>query len=496
MSLAVSYLSGLPPQGRVGVGYSLLRDALEAAGAPPLIFPNAATPHADRREAGVRAPVAEPVLTIADVNHALDQIARTTGAGSRARRLDLLAALLRRATPLERDFLVRLMLGELRQGALESLVLEAVARASGVTPDRIRRAVMLSGDAGTVGRTVLEVGQVDLTSERIELFRPVKPMLASPADGVEDALERMGAPVLEYKFDGGRLQVHKDGDHVRVYTRRLNDETGALPDIVEQVRALPATSLVLDGEALALRPDGQPCPFQETMRRFGRKKDVPALREALPLSPFFFDLLFLDGEPLIDRPAVERFALLDSVVPAEARAPRTSPADAEEARAFLRAALAAGHEGLMAKDPASTYVAGRRGRAWLKIKPALTADLVVLAAEWGHGRRRGWLSNLHLGARGTAPGEWIMVGKTFKGMTDQLLRWQTERLQQIAVGPVPGGVRVLPELVVEIEYEGVQASPRYPGGIALRFARVKGYRMDKSPEEADALATLGGGRRP
>jgi DNA ligase-1 len=373
---------------------------------------------------------------------------------------------------------------------LESLVLEAVARASGVAPDRIRRAVMLRGDAGTVGRAVLEGSDVELAGERIELFRPVKPMLASPADGVEDALARLGPAILEYKFDGGRVQVHKEGDRVRVYTRRLNDETDALPDIVEQVRALPATSLVLDGEALALRPDGQPCAFQETMRRFGRKRDVTALREALPLTPFFFDLLYLDGESLIDRPASERIALLEALVLAEARAPRIATGDAVEAGAFLRAALAAGHEGLMAKDPASTYMAGRRGRSWLKIKPALTADLLVLAAEWGHGRRQGWLSNLHLGARGSQPGEWVMVGKTFKGMTDELLRWQTERLQQIAVARVPGGVRVQPELVVEIEYEGVQASPRYPGGVALRFARVKGYRMDKTPEETDTLESL------
>jgi DNA ligase-1 len=402
----------------------------------------------------------------------------------------VLTELFARATRPERDFLVRLLLGELRQGALESIVLEAVARASGVEAGRIRRAVMLRGEAGTVGRSVLEGGHDGLGSDSIRLFRPIKPMLASTADGVDDALARLGTGIFEYKFDGGRVQVHKEGDEVRIYTRRLNEETEPLPEVVEAARALPARSLVLDGEAIALLPDGRPRPFQETMRRFGRKRDVASLRAELPLTPFFFDLLLLDGEPLIDRPAVERLALLDALVPAHARSPRLTTAEPEEAKGFLRAALDAGHEGLMAKDPAAPYVAGRRGRAWLKIKSALTADLVVLAAEWGHGRRQGWLSNLHLGARGAEPGDFVMVGKTFKGMTDELLAWQTEHLPTIAVGTVPGGVRLKPELVVEIEYEGVQASPRYPGGIALRFARVKGYRPDKTPAEADTLEHL------
>jgi DNA ligase-1 len=315
-------------------------------------------------------------------------------------------------------------------------------------------------------------------------------MLASTADGVEDALARLGTGIFEYKFDGGRLQVHKDGDQVRIYTRRLNEETDPLPEVVEAVRALPARSLVLDGEAIALLPDGRPRPFQETMRRFGRKRDVASLRAELPLTPFFFDLLLLDGEPLIDRPAAERLALLDALVPAHARAPRVTTSDAEEAGRFLRAALAAGHEGLMAKDPAAPYVAGRRGRAWLKIKSALTADLVVLAAEWGHGRRQGRLSNLHLGARGASPGEFVMVGKTFKGMTDELLEWQTSALLEREVRREGHVVFVRPELVVEIAFNDLQESPQYPGGLALRFARVKGYRPDKTAAEADTIQTL------
>jgi DNA ligase 1 len=463
--LAVANLSGTTPQGRIGVGWATLREAMEAPAA------------------------ADPTLTLMDVDRALTEIAATTGAGSRARRLSALRRLFARATPPERDFLARLLLGELRQGALESLVLEAVALASGVDPARIRRAVMLHGGAGAVGRSVLAGGASGLGADAIELFRPVKPMLASAAAGVEDALERLGTAVFERKLDGGRVQVHKQGEEVRVYTRRLNDETEALPEIAERVRQLDAVSIVLDGEALALGADGKPRPFQETARRFGRRRDLVLLQERIPLTPFFFDVLLLDGVPLIDLPARERLALLDELVPEEVRAPRITTDDLARARRFLREALDAGHEGVMAKDPAAPYVAGRRGRAWLKVKPALTADLVVLAAEWGHGRRQGWLSNLHLGARGPEPGSWVMVGKTFKGMTDELLRWQTTRLQALATGTVPGGVRVRPELVVEVAYEGVQTSPRYPGGIALRFARVRGYRPDKEPEDADTLAT-------
>jgi DNA ligase-1 len=463
--LGVAWLSGTTLQGRFGIGYAQLHGALEVSGAT------------------------EPTLTLAEVNRTLQELAAATGAGSRARRRTLLESLFARATPPERDFLIRLLLGELRQGALESLVVEALARASGVAPDRIRRAVMLRGEVAGVGHSLLSPGE-GLAEEAIELFRPVKPMLASPAENVTDALGRFGSTIFEYKFDGGRVQVHKEGDRVRVYTRRLNDETESLPELVDAVRSLAPRSLILDGEALALDPEGRPRPFQETMRRFGRRREVAALLESLPLSPFFFDLLALDGASLIDLPAAERLSLLDGVVPEELRAPRLVTSDAHEAEAFARAALQAGHEGVMAKDPSAPYAAGRRGRAWLKLKPALTADLVVLGVEWGHGRRKGWLSNLHLGARGETPGRWVMVGKTFKGMTDELLAWQTERLGELAAGDIPGGIRVRPELVIEVAFEGVQASPRYPGGLALRFARVKGYRPDKRPEEADTISWL------
>ena len=464
--LGVAYLSGYLPQGRIGVGHAVLARVLPVEPAP------------------------EPVLTVRAVSEALGEVEAARGAGSQERRELLLGRLFRAATRLEQEFLVRLLMGELRQGAQESLVLDAVARASGVAPERIRRAVMLRGEAGGVGRAVLEGGSGALAGDAVELFRAVKPMLAGSADGVFEALERMGTAAFEYKLDGARLQVHKEGGEVRVFTRSLSDETDALPEIVEAVRALSPRSLVVDGEAIALGKGGAPRPFQETMRRFGRKRDVTGLVKALPLTPFFFDVLYLDGEPTIDLPLSERHRVLSDVLPPGAMTPRIVTDSASAAEAFLVAALEAGHEGLVAKDLGAPYAAGRRGKAWLKIKPCLTADFVVLAAEWGHGRRQGWLSNLHLGARGEATGELVMVGKTFKGMTDDMLRWQTERLQDLATERTSWLVRVRPELLVEVAFDGVQASPRYPGGVALRFARVKGYREDKTPEEADTLAGL------
>jgi DNA ligase-1 len=382
-------------------------------------------------------------------------------------------------------------MGELRQGASEGVVLDAVALASGLPASDVRRAAMLRGSTAAVGGALLgaAIGGAPL-DDTLELFRPVKPMLAQTADGVEDALERLGEAAFEVKFDGARVQVHRSGDDVRVFTRRLNDETASLPEVVEGVRALPVREIVLDGEAIGLKPDGTPRAFQETMTRFGRKRDLDGARASVPLTTFFFDVLHLDGTSLIDRPAVERWQALESVVPSAARAPRVVTRDAAVADALLRDARARGHEGLMAKALDAPYVAGRRGSAWLKVKPSFSADLVVLAAEWGHGRRTGWLSNLHLGARGSAPGEWVMVGKTFKGMTDALLAWQTERLLALAEKEAKHVVRVRPELVVEIAFDGVQASPRYAGGLALRFARVKGYREDKTPAEADSAAWL------
>lgn len=461
----VSWLSGQLPQGRIGIGPALLFGALDAV------------PAADA-----------PTLTLADTDAAFDRIAAAAGPGSTAERGRLLRDLLARATPLEREFLARVVMGELRQGAAEGVLLEAVALAGGRAPADVRRAVMLRGSAAAVGGSLLG-GAEGALEQSLELFRPVKPMLAQTADGVEDALARLGEAAFEVKFDGARVQVHRSGDDVRVYTRSLTDETDALPEVVEAVLALPVREIVLDGEAIALRPEGAPRPFQETMRRFGRKRDLAEARAAVPLSAFFFDVLYLDGVPLIDRPFSERFGALAEVVPEAARAPRVVTRDADAAGALMRAARARGHEGLMAKALDAPYVAGRRGSAWLKVKPSHTADLVVLAAEWGHGRRTGWLSNLHLGARG-ADGGWVMVGKTFKGMTDALLAWQTERLLALAVTQGKHVVRVRPLLVIEVAFDGVQASPRYPGGLALRFARVKGYREDKTPDEADTAAWL------
>jgi DNA ligase 1 len=465
--VGVAYLSGQLPQGRIGIGPALLYGALEGVGA------------------------GTPALTVEETHAVFERIAATTGSGSAAARASLLRGLLSRATPLEQDFLARLLMGELRQGASEGVLLEAVALASGLPAKDVRRAAMLRGSTAAVGGALLggAAGAAPL-DDALELFRPVKPMLAQTADGVEDALERLGEAAFEVKFDGARVQVHRAGDDVRVFTRRLNEETAALPEVVDAVRALPVREIVLDGETIGLRPDGTPRPFQETMTRFGRKRDLDGARTSVPLTSFFFDILYLDGAPLIDRPATERWAALDATVPPAARAPRVVTAESAVAAALMREARARGHEGLMAKALDAPYVAGRRGSAWLKVKPSFTADLVVLAAEWGHGRRTGWLSNLHLGARGSAPGEWVMVGKTFKGMTDALLVWQTERLLALAEKEGKHVVRVRPELVVEIAFDGVQASPRYPGGLALRFARVKGYREDKSPDEADSAEWL------
>ncbi len=464
--VGVAYLSGVLPQGRIGVGYRTLQDAFPETGA------------------------AEPTLTLEEVHGVVDRIAAAAGPGSQAERTRLLRDLLARATPLEQDFLARLLLGELRQGAAEGVLLEALAEAGGVDAGDVRRAVMLRGDAAAVGRAVLAEGKGALDAVGLQVLRPVKPMLAQAAGSVEEALERLDEAAFEWKLDGARVQVHRAGDEVRVFTRRLNDETAALPELVEAVRALPVDEVVLDGEALGLRPGGAPRPFQETMRRFGRVKDVEAARRDVPLTPFFFDVLWLDGEPLLDLPASERWRALSQVVPEAARVPRLVTADVREAAAFFRDARGRGHEGLVAKALDAPWVAGRRGAGWLKVKPSFTADLVVLAAEWGSGRRRGWLSNLHLGARGTEAGRFVMVGKTFKGMTDAMLAWQTERLQELAVERTKHVVRVRPELVAEVAFDGLQRSPRYPGGLALRFARVKGYREDKAPEEADTMGFL------
>jgi DNA ligase-1 len=442
---------------------------------------------------------AQPALTVKQVDEALDRIAQVSGRGAIEQRKHSLSQLLERATAAEQEFLIHLLLGELRQGALAGLMVEAIAAAAQVDAARVRRAAMLAGGLGPVAHAALAEGAAGLKRFSLTLFRPVLPMLATPAQDMDDALAQLGEAALEWKLDGARVQVHKSADQVRVYTRGLNDVTAAVPEIVEAVARSPARELILDGESIALRPDGRPQPFQVTMRRFGRRLDVGALRGELPLSVFFFDCLRRDGEDLLDQSAVARFTALAESVPAALVVPRVITADAGAAHDFLRDATARGHEGVMAKSLRSLYEAGSRGSAWLKIKQAHTLDLVVLAAEWGSGRRRGWLSNLHLGARDPRSGRFVMLGKTFKGMTDEMLAWQTAKLQELEVGRDRWVVQVRPELVVEIAVNEIQASSQYPGGMALRFARVKRYRPDKRAEDADtvdAVRALFEGQRP
>lgn len=441
------------------------------------------------RAALATAPAAAPALTIADAMARLTAVADINGAGSKARRAQALAALFARATGEEQQFLGHLILGELRQGALESLVVDAVAAAFDIPAAGVRRAQMLRGDIAEVAAIARSEGRAGLDALRLQVFRPLLPMLAQPATNLDDALSQLPHPILEYKLDGARVQIHKQGETVRVYSRQGNEVTAAVPEVVEAVAALPARELVLDGETLALAADGRPWAFQTTMRRFGRHSDDPELRGRLPLTVFCFDCLASDGETLIDTPTRERHAALADALPPALLIPRLADGDAAAAKRFLQAALAAGHEGLMAKHPQAPYAAGGRGSHWLKIKQAHTLDLVVLAAEWGSGRRRGWLSNLHLGCRDAAGG-YLMLGKTFKGLTDKVLAWQTEQLLAREVardGPV---VHVRPELVVEIAFNELQQSRQYPAGLALRFARVKGYRSDKTAADADHIDSV------
>jgi DNA ligase 1 len=499
IAIGVAYLSGHLRQGRIGLGAAALAGARSAAAA-----------------------AARATLTLEDVDAAFARMAQAGGRGSAGERMRLLAALLAAATEEEREFLARLIFGELRQGALGGIMAEALAAAAEIPADRVRRALMLAGELTAVAQAALVEGRAGLDRFGLQLFRPLQPMLAQPAEDVAEALARLGEAAFELKLDGARVQVHRVDEQVRVFSRRGNEVTEAVPELTAAVRALPARRLVLDGEVIALRADGTPHPFQATMRRFGRKLDVARLSGELPLTPFFFDLLHLDGDDLIDRPAAERFAALAQVTemtegtgmaggsklaevagvaamaamtamtamtaPApRLTVPRLVTASAGEAEAFFAGALARGHEGVMAKAVDAPYEAGRRGASWLKIKPAHTLDLVVLAAEWGHGRRSGWLSNLHLGARDPASGGFVMLGKTFKGLSDEMLAWQTARFQQLAAATDGWTVRLRPELVVEIAFSDVQESPQYPAGMALRFARVKRFRPDKSAAEADTI---------
>jgi len=461
VGIVVAYLAGETRQGRVGIGYATLA-ALRGG------------------HAGA------PTLTVRDVDAALERIASTSGKGSAARRSALLAELFARATESEQDLLVRLLVGELRQGALEGVMIDAIAAAAAVPVADVRRAAMVTGSVATAARVAMSDGVAGLARFSIALGRPLQPMLAQPADDVAGALAKLGTAAVEWKVDGARIQVHKSGSDVRVYTRALNDVTASVPEIVESLQEAHADELILDGEAIALGGDGAPLAFQVTMRRFGRKLDVERLRGELPLAAFFFDCLYRDGASLADRPAHERFDALAAALPAALVVPRLVTADVGAAADFYADALARGHEGVMVKALDAPYEAGSRGASWLKVKRAHTLDLIVLAAEWGHGRRHGWLSNLHLGAR-DPEGGWVMLGKTFKGMTDAMLEWQTHELLARETSRDATTVHVRPELVVEVAFNDLQASPHYPGGLALRFARVKGYRPDKRADEADTI---------
>jgi DNA ligase-1 len=459
IEVAIPYLSGNVRQGKLAVGFEMLRSA--------------------------RPPSVQPSLTLAEVDSIFTDLKAVKGKGAAQRREALLKSLLERAAEVEQDFLKRLIVGELRQGALEGVMLDALAAAAGVPAVDVRRAAAFAGGVAQVARAALTGGAAALEAFSIRPMRPVLPMLAQPAEDVVAVLEALGTALLEWKLDGARVQVHRLGGEVRVYTRSLNEVTSAVPEVVEAVRAAPAESLILDGEVIALRPDGRPLPFQTTMRRFGRKLDVESLRGELPLSVFFFDCLYKDGVSLVDHPARERRRVLEEVFTLVT--PGLLTADVTKAQAFYDDVLARGHEGVMGKAPDAPYEAGRRGASWFKVKRAQTLDLVVLAAEWGSGRRRGFLSNLHLGARDPASGGFVMLGKTFKGLTDELLAWQTRELQAREMQRDDRTVYVRPELVVEIAFNDLQESPHYPGGLALRFARVKGYRPDKRAAEADTI---------
>jgi len=462
---AVAFLSGTARQGRIGIGHAAIAAASD-------------TPPADA-----------PTLDVRDVDEAFATLSRVSGKGSAGERARVLRAVFARATEAEHDFLRRLLYGELRQGALEGVLLEAVARAAKVAAPRLRRAAMMAGDLGPVARAALSGGEAALDAIAMQVMRPIQPMLAESEASVEDALERLDDATLEYKLDGARVQVHKAEDVVRVFSRSLRDVTDAVPEIVTLVRTLPARELILDGEVIALRPDGRPEPFQITMRRFGRKLEVEKTRSELPLTPFFFDCLYADGTVLLDEPQERRIQVLHDAAGA-AGVPRIIRPTPEQAETFAREALEAGHEGVMAKALSAPYAAGRRGASWLKVKRPRTLDLVVLAVEWGHGRRQGWLSNLHLGARDPGNNAFVMLGKTFKGMTDEMLAWQTEKLLTLEIGRDAYTVHVRPELVVEVAFNEIQDSPVYPGGLALRFARVKRYRLDKTAADADTIQTV------
>ncbi|HVM07736.1 MAG TPA: ATP-dependent DNA ligase [Acidimicrobiales bacterium] len=457
---AVAYLSGEPRQGRVGVGYRTLYSL-----SPP--------------------PASEPSISVLELDEMIDRLQVLAGPGSQAARQQLLTDLLSRATAAEGDFIRRLLTGELRQGALAGVMTDAIAKAADVPLASVRRAAMLAGDLCRVASLAVEEGREALDRIGLEVLRPVQPMLASTAADVREAIDALGLSSVEWKLDGARIQAHRHRDEVRLFTRNLNDVTDRLGGVVDIVRSLPAERLVLDGEVLGVHDDDRPEVFQDAMSRFSRKDGSGS-----GLVVRFFDVLHVDGDDLLDAPLTERARVLDDVT-GPWRIPAVLTDDPEVAQAFLDDAVGQGHEGVMVKGASSTYEAGRRGAAWRKIKPVITLDLVVLGAEWGYGRRQGWLSNLHLGARDPErPGEFVMVGKTFKGLTDKTLTWQTQRFLDLEARRESNVVFVRPEQVVEIAIDGVQRSTRYAGGVALRFARVKRYRDDKGPDEADTITSV------
>jgi DNA ligase 1 len=463
IAIALPYLSGDIRQGKLAVGYAALQAACARA-------------------------AAGPSLELRDVDAAFASLKAVKGKGAAEQRSAILRALFERASAQEHDFLLRLIVGELRQGALEGIMVEAVAAAAELPAADVRRAVAFAGAIAPVAAAALTGGPGALAQFSVQLMQPVLPMLAQPAGDMAAAIAALGTALVDWKLDGARVQVHKRGDEVRIYTRNLNDVTSRAPEIVAAVRSSAARELILDGEAIALRADGRPYPFQVTMSRFGSQQDPGSAQR--PLSVFFFDCLYKDAVVLFDHPTRERRDAMTAALAAEFITPAIITADAAEAQRFFERALAAGHEGVMAKALDAPYEAGRRGAGWLKVKRARTLDLVVLAAEWGHGRRRGWLSNLHLGAYDPRSGGFVMLGKTFKGLTDATLEWQTAEFLKRATQRDEWTVYLRPELVVEIAFNDLQESSQYPGGLALRFARVKGYRPDKRPEDADTIDTV------
>ncbi|WP_203231282.1 ATP-dependent DNA ligase [Nocardioides caldifontis] len=465
VEVVAAFLAGAPRQRRTGLGYRSLETLPE--------------------------PATEPMLTVLEVDALLERISTTAGVGSRAARTALVAELFGRATAEEQRWLKALVFENLRQGAQDSILLDGIAKAAEVPVTAVRRAAMFTPWSGEVAAAALSGGREALDAFGLVPGRPVRPMLAASAPDVAAALEKMAAAcVVDRKLDGIRVQVHRVGGEVRVYTRSLDDVTERLPEVVEAALALAADPVVLDGEVLALAEDGRPRPFQETASRTGSSVAVEELRRRTPLTVYFFDVLHRDGEDLLDADGATRLARLDETVPERYRVPRVVTSSPEEAQAFFDATVAAGHEGVVVKALDSPYLAGRRGAGWVKVKPRHTLDLVVLAVEWGSGRRSGWLSNIHLGARDPEGGGYVMLGKTFKGMTDEMLAWQTERFLSLETSREGHVVHVRPEQVVEIAFDGIQTSSRYPGGMALRFARVLRYRDDKTADEADTVETV------